>query len=148
MRLAIALLAALTAAPALAASAPAAPDMSNIQPGPRTEDGYMLPRAYSDAIDLSIDTVHGEGPAKGIDQCAVTGRVLSVHRGLHYRAGEIAVINVPCSAPHLSPLQLSIFGGFTVDRDWLVTLRTASIQLDASGKVVSFTSDRGLMRVY
>jgi hypothetical protein len=142
MRLSIALAAALLAAPALAAPAP---DFSNAQPGPRTADGYALQRPYADWIDLSVDRV---GPGKTPDQCAVSGTVTAVYRGLHYRRGETAVIDLPCGTAQLAPLQLSTFGRFWFDRDWLHTVKSASVQLDDDGRVVSFDNRRGLTPVY
>lgn len=142
MRLAIALVAALIAVPAIAA------DFTTLQPGPRSENGAVLPNPYSDAIALRIDSFHGEGPAKGLEQCTVSGEVLDVYRGLHYRKGETAVITVPCGVPHVSPLQLLTYSRFAVDRDWLTTVRYAVIQLDDKGQVVLLTNSHGLTRVY
>jgi hypothetical protein len=142
MRLAIALAAALIAAPAVAAPAP---DFSTAQPGPRTQDGYALPPAYADWIDLNIDAVDA---TKGSDQCDVRGKVVAVYRGLHYRRGESAVIEVPCGSARIAPLQLSTFARFWLDRDWLHTVKRASVQLDDQGRVVSFADTHGLTRVY
>ena len=142
MRLVIALAAALVAAPALAAPAPNFPSS---QPGPRTEDGLALRPVFSDWIDLNVDAVDA---AKGSDRCAVRGTVTAVYRGLHYRRGEAAVIEVPCATARIAPLQLSTFASFWFDRDWLHTVKHAIVQLDDNGRVVSFANTLGLMRVY
>jgi hypothetical protein len=141
MRLVIALAAALVAAPALAAPA----DFNNTQPGPRTEDGLALRPVFSDWIDLNVDAVD---TIKGSDRCAVRGKVADVYRGLHYRRGETAVIDVPCGRTRITPLQLSTFTRFWLDRDWLRTVKRASVQLDDNGRVVSFANTLGLTRVY
>jgi hypothetical protein len=143
MRLVIALAAALVAAPALAAGP--APNMSNYQPGPRTEDGLALHPRFSNWIDIRVDKVDA---AKGSDQCAVRGKVAAVYRGLRYRRGDSAVIEVPCGTAQIAPLQLSTFARFWLDRDWLHTVKRASVQLDNQGRVVSFANTFGLTRVY
>ncbi len=142
MRLAIALAAALLAAPALAAPAP---NFANTQPGPRTEDGLALRSQVSDWIDLTVTSVDLGTTS---DECAVRGVVVAVRSGLHYRRGETAVIDVPCGAAQVTTLQLSTFGRFWLDRDWLRTVKHASIELDDAGRVVSFDSESGLTQVY
>jgi len=69
----------------------------------------LPPEYYDEARETAahvvlfeITSVKGLPAGKGYGQCQVTGKVKTVERGRHYRAGGPIQVSVPCMKPNAS----------------------------------------------
>lgn len=71
----------------------------------------LAPQYYQQARDQAVHVVTFEvtgvawtEESRGYGQCLVSGKVLSVERGPHYRVGGDIRVKVPCMGPDAEPM--------------------------------------------